>query len=247
MDIKKTLCTASVVIGLFSISAYADFQASFNAGRAAAKEKKYDVALGKYQEAINLTKNVGQRYQVLTAMAAIYQEKQDWSNAEGKLNEILKDESISAQHRAAAQVTLGDYKLKQKKVDEAIAEYKKVPSFNVRSNDTRYALLSCGSLLLQQKKYDEAQACFQQLIDDQEADAIRKMRAQIGMGTVLYSQGKYQDAIAITKAASENTKLPATFRADALIQIARSQYKMKHYKECVETNLSSIGMEGIPA
>ena len=232
---------------MISCAMYGDFQTSFKAGRKAFSQKQYGEALKNYQEAAQLTSMPGQRYQTLRAMAEVYQVQKDWEKAEDTLAQILKDESIPAANRMSAQVFLGDCKLKQKNITAAAAEFQKVSSYGIQNKESHYAMLSCGTLYRQLKKFDEAKKCFQTLIDDPNVDADRKNRAKVGMGNVLYLQGKYIEAVSLLTAVATDSDLPANLCADAFTVIARSQYKMKAYKDAYEADLSVIALDGIPA
>jgi len=235
------------ILALVSGTVYGDFKASFSAGREAAAQKQYDLAIQKYEEAAAQTTVPGQRYQARLASAKACGMKGEWEKAEVIIQQILKDEEIPARNRMSAQIFLGDCKLKQKKLEDAIAEYQKVPSFGIRNDESRYALLACGDLSGQLKNYDEAAKCYQSLIDDPKADAVRKNRATVGMGKVLFNQGKYQEAISLLSPLTGDPEISKKLRADALTVTARAQYKMKAYEDVCKTDLSIIALDGIPA
>jgi len=232
---------------VISCTMYGDFQASFKAGRKAFAQKQYQEALKNYQEAARQTTVPGQCYQSLRAMAEVYQVQKDWKKAEEIISQILKDEKIPARNRMSAQVFLGDCKLKQKNIAAAAAEFQKVSAYGIQNKESHYAMLSCGTLNIQLKKFDEAKKCYQTLIDDPNVDEDRKNRAKVGMGNVLYLQGKNIEAVSLLTAIAADSEQPANLRADAFTVIARSQYKMKAYKEAYDADLSVIALEGIPA
>lgn len=234
-------------LALISGTVCGDFRTSFSEGRQAVSQKQFDLAIQKYEEAAKQTSIPGQRYQALFAMANAYGMKGEWKKAEEIILQILNDKNIPTQNRMSAQVFLGDCKLKQKKIADAAAAYQKVSAYGIRNNESYYALLSCGNLYGQLKKYDEAKKCYQTLIDDPNADSARKNRAKVGMGNVLFNQGKYREAVSLLTSIAADTGIPANLRADAFTGIARSQYKMKAYKEACNTDLAILALDGIPA
>lgn len=246
MNSKKTLFVSFIFLFLFSGVAYGDFQTSFKAGRQAFSQKQFDLALKNYQEAKNQTEIPGQRYQTLLAISDVYQARGDWANAEKVLEQILKDESIAVQNRMFARNRLGDCKLKQKKVEAAVAEYQKVESSGVQNNESEYAQLACGNLLLQLKKYEDAQKYFQLLLANQKASSARRTQAQIGMGNIMFASGKYEDAIAALKEIAWNPKEKEAVRAAALTVIARAQFRLKAYKDICQTDFAIIALNNIP-
>lgn len=245
MNIKMTGFLS--ILAVISGTVYGDFQTSFNEGRKAFSEKQYDAAIQKYDEAVKLTAIPGQRYQACFAKAEAYRLKEDWVNAEKTLVQIINDAEIPAQNRMSAQIAAGDYALKQKKYDDAIAAYQKAASYGIQNNESTYALLSCGNLYSQQKKYSDAKKCYQSLLDNPKADAGRKIRATLGMGNILYEQGQYKDAIAQLKPLCNDPNVKEADRADAFIITARSHNKLKEYKKAYDANLAVIGLNKIPA
>lgn len=245
MDMK--IAGSMLIFSLISGTVYGDFQASFSEGRQAVSQKKFDLAIEKYGEAAKLTSIPGQRYQALLASAKAYSMKGEWGKAEEIVLQILKDETIPAQNRMSAQIFLGDCKLKQKKIADAAAAFQKVSAYGIQNNESYYAMLSCGNLNRQLKKYDEAKKCYQTLIDDPNVDADRKNRAKIGMGNILFTLGKCSEAVSLLTSIAADSEVAANLRADAFTVIARSQYKMKAYKEAYDADLSILALDKIPA
>jgi tetratricopeptide (TPR) repeat protein len=234
-------------LALISGTVCGDFRTSFSEGRQAVSQKQFDLAIQKYGEAAKQTSIPGQRYQALFAMANAYGMKGEWEKAEEIILQILNDKNIPAKNRMSAQVFLGDCKLKQKKIADAAAAYQKVSAYGIRNNESYYALLSCGNLYGQLKKFDEAKKCYQTLIDDPNADSARKNRAKVGMGNILFNQGKCREAVSLLTSIAADTGIPANLRADAFTGIARSQYKMKAYKDAYDADLAILALDGIPA
>ena len=245
MNMKMTAFLS--ILTVISGTAYGDFHAAFTEGRKAFSEKQYDAAIQKYDEAAKQTAIPGQRYQALFAKAEACRMKGDWVNAEKILVQIMEDKDIPAQNRMSAQIAAGDYALKQKKYDDAIAAYQKAASYGIQNNESNYALLSCGNLYSQQKKYDDAKRCYQSLLDNPQTDANRRNRAMVGMGNILYEQGKYREAIVLLKPLCKGTDVQAAVKADAFIITARSHYRQKDFKKACDVNLAIIGLDNIPA
>lgn len=87
----------------------------------------------------------------------------------------------------------------------------------------------------------------QTLINDPNVDADRKNRAKVGMGNILFNQGKCREAVSLLTSIAVDSEIPGNLRADAFTGIARSQYKMKAYKDAYDADLSIIALDGIPA
>ncbi len=119
---NSRIMSVAALLTAAALTASADFQASFNAGRQAFRQKQFDAALTGYQQAAEAAANPGQRCQAFRGMADSYMAKKDWKNAEETLAKILKDESIPATNRMSAQIGLGDCRQLQRKPAEALAE-----------------------------------------------------------------------------------------------------------------------------
>ena len=208
-NIFRTLIENGEVLGI----AYAGLAATFEL------EKKYDLAIKAYREAIIYEPTFGS----LNALAELYVLKEDFRNAVGTLLRILNLPKIKTEQVFEVQKHLGNCYIHMNQMDHAEQHYRTAYEINPQSDQLH---TNIGSLALQ--KGDSATA----LLHFKEAVRIncKNDKAFTGIGLAYLAQGNKALAFEAFLTASTVEISNVT----ALFNLVKCAYEIKQFKEVSE-------------
>lgn len=125
---------------------------------------------------------------------------------------------------ATPHLELGQLHEKSHRDADAEREYKEAMALDARLPD---ALALLSNLYLRSKRYPEAESTLRNFVQSQPASA----NGHLQLGRVLAAEGKHQDAIQEYEKALELSPSDA----DALAELAESQYQLKRYDAALAT------------
>lgn len=195
---QKSLLTA-VLLGISAIASaagpYEDYTEAMEVARENVEDGKWDAAVKDFAEAANLAKTPIQQYTAWLEASRTLEKKGDFPAAVSALRHILEVKNMPMEQQTFARLLIANnLNQKQKKNNEAAAEYEKLISTNLKNHAVQSAYHQLAMLYFHSKDYEKAILVAKRAIQDPVFPNSFKNTERIIVVKSLIAQKKLEEA-----------------------------------------------------
>lgn len=231
-----------LAMGTFRLSAYEDAKSAIAAADALRKNGKLDEAIAVYNEACKLAEPT-ERYYPRFWKASILAQQKKIQEAVDALNQILEDPASKVSEKASALFYSGSFLMNAGKNTEALSFFNKISELPGENWQLYIGLYNTGNILLSGKKYMEADAAFQKILDLRFTPVDYQVHALIGQARILQSQKQLEKALEKAEKAVSLIKNNDRIASLALNKLAEIQNAMGKDELSEKTLIKVIALE----
>ncbi|MDD5672659.1 MAG: tetratricopeptide repeat protein, partial [Chitinivibrionales bacterium] len=159
------------------------------------KMKKYDEAMQAFNRVIEITKDPNKKINAEVAISRIYSLQQKYGAAIDTLTEVLKSKRISLELTQQLQIQLFNNYYNKKDFQKAANGFENFVNQYPQHAQTPFAYYRLGNILAEAKKYKEAMAKFQVILDKYKESNVTD-KAVLAIGEQMMNQEQYAEGVA---------------------------------------------------
>jgi len=187
-----------------------------------------DGAIGMYRQVLDLDADTSIKIAALNSVAQLYIQQGRYEQARGVFEELAQNYSQQNELAMSARMGEADTLRQNGDYEGALKIYDKLLAQSGDPASKMRIRMSMARIKLDQKLYDEARAIFEEIRDNQAADATMRVDAQSGIADLLRRTGDLEGAAAIyqevaNKADDDNIR---QFAKNAVAQIRIEQGRL---------------------